>query len=105
MKYTEKIIVTKLSAMGIEPQTIDDIAPPEAYDDYLDDLYDEAGAPFGLNGSNVLRSTDPIAYRCGLNDWQDMAASDSGEWRELDTDAWYLVDDIDRATDELDSEA
>ena len=48
----------------------------EMYDNFLDEIYEEAGSPFNLSGSRVLSETDPIAYRCGLSDYMDSLASD-----------------------------
>lgn len=42
------------------------------YDEMLDELYptmDIAGIEF--EPSRVLKELDPIAYRCGFNDWLD----------------------------------
>lgn len=43
------------------------------FDEYLDDVYgvfEVSGIVF--SASQVLKALDPIAYRCYLNDYQDM---------------------------------
>jgi len=43
------------------------------YDDFLDEVYGDveiAGLTYAT--SEVLKATDPIAYRCGFLDWLDM---------------------------------
>lgn len=51
----------------------------EALDAYNDDL--DAWGPVSVAGldfapSRVLRKVDPIAYRCGFNDWLDAEGVD-----------------------------
>ena len=44
----------------------------ELYDQMLDDCYEPvkiAGCEYGV--STALKNVDPIAYRCGFNDWLD----------------------------------
>jgi hypothetical protein len=104
MKYSNDQIASKLEEMGIAPRELEDIADSDMYDQYLDEIYDSYGAPFGLNGSRVLQETDPIQYRVGYNDWADFFLSD-GEYVELFADEYFLQSDIDSAIEALDSEA
>jgi hypothetical protein len=104
MKYSNEQIANKLEELGIAPRELEDIADTDMYDEYLDEIYDSYGAPFGLNGSRVLQETDPIQYRVGYNDWADMFLSD-GEYVELFADEWFTQNDIDTAIAELDSQA
>lgn len=104
MKYSNDQIANKLDDMGIEPVALEDIADSDMYDEYLDEIYDSYGAPFGLNGSRVLQETDPIQYRVRYNDWSDMFLSD-GEYVELFADEYFLQSDIDSAIEALDDEA
>ena len=70
----------------------------DMYDEMLDECYDmsEVGGPFShLLASRVLEQCDPIAYRCGFNDWLD------GEnFFEVD-DEYYHSTDLERVKDEL----
>jgi hypothetical protein len=44
----------------------------KGYEDFLDDIYGEVEiAGLKYSTSNALRLVDPIAYRCGVNDWTD----------------------------------
>lgn len=104
MKYSNDQIASKLKDMGIKPKDLDDIADSDMYDEYLNEIYDSYGAPFGLNGSRVLQETDPIAYRVGYNDWVDTFLSD-GDYVELFVDEYFLQSDIESAIDALDDEA
>jgi len=48
-----------------------------AYDDMLDDVYGSVWiAGMTYNTSRVLSECDPIAYRCGFNDYLDMIDED-----------------------------
>jgi len=43
------------------------------YDDFLDEVYGDVEiAGLTCATSEVLKATDPIAYRCGFLDWLDM---------------------------------
>ena len=55
-----------------------------AYDDMLDECYslESVGGPFAhMLASRVLEEVDPIAYRCGQNDYED---SQRDDWEEID---------------------
>ncbi len=43
----------------------------QMYDDFLDEIYGEINVGVTLSASKVLSECDPIAYRCGFNDWLD----------------------------------
>ena len=49
----------------------------DMYDDMLDECYPEVViGNMRYSPARVLKDTDPIAYRCGLNDWLDAEMSD-----------------------------
>jgi len=48
----------------------------EMYEDSLDESYGEINVGVTFNASRVLRELDPIAYRCGFNDYMDMLFQD-----------------------------
>jgi len=56
----------------------------EAYDETLDEVH---GEPMGYLASRILKTVDPIAYRCGFHDWLDGEGVDSdaleGAWAAL----------------------
>lgn len=57
-----------------------------AFDAMLDDCYtfETVGGPFaGLSPSRVLRECDPVAYRCGVNDY-----ADGEEWTEINGETY-----------------
>lgn len=47
------------------------------YDEFLNEVYGEVTLGIGLtySASRVLKEVDPIAYRCGFNDWLAMECS------------------------------
>lgn len=68
------------------------------YDDFLDECYSMSGVggPFTyMLASKILSECDPVAYRCGFNDWLD------GEsLYEVDGE-YYHGPDLERIKDEL----
>lgn len=48
----------------------------EAFDDYLDTLEVVTLGTLPYPASRVLLAVDPIAYRCGFNDWCDAEGID-----------------------------
>ncbi len=49
----------------------------EAYDDFLDEVYGDVRiGGLEYSHSNALKNVDPIAYRCGFNDWTDAEGID-----------------------------
>lgn len=62
----------------------------EVFDQMLDEVYDfsEVGGPFEyMQASRVLAGVDPIAYRCGCNDYID-----SLETYEIEGETYYICD-------------
>jgi hypothetical protein len=62
----------------------------EVFDQMLDEIYDfkAVGGPFAdMLPSRVLREIDPIAYRCGINDYID-----SLDTYEIEGDTYYIHD-------------
>lgn len=67
------------------------------YDEMLDDCYsfEKVGGIFAnMSPSRVLRECDPVAYRCGMNDWLD-----SEQYVEIDSD-YYDQRDAEKAKDD-----
>lgn len=78
----------------------------EAFNDMLDEIYsfEKVGGPFAnMSPSRVLLEVDPVAHRCGVNDYADGEA-----WVEVDGET-YAQDDAEKAKqeflDELETEA
>lgn len=62
---------------AIEERVADELQPMDMeaqYREMLDDCYsfDSVGGPFAhMSPSRVLEEVDPVAFRCGFNDWID----------------------------------
>ena len=48
----------------------------EMYIDMIDGIYGEINVGVTFNASRVLRELDPIAFRCGFNDYMDSLFED-----------------------------
>jgi len=49
----------------------------ERYDDFLDEVYPECKiGGYDYQTSRALKEVDPVAYRCGFNDWLDAECQD-----------------------------
>ena len=49
----------------------------ERYDDMLDEVFEDCPiAGLEYSTSRALKQVDPIAYRCGFNDWLDSEVQD-----------------------------
>ena len=83
-----------------------------AFDSMLDDCYtfQKVGGPFShMSPSRVLRDCDPVAYRCGVNDY-----ADGEEWTEINGETYEteaaekarteFVGELETEADELDEE-
>lgn len=73
------------------------------YDDELDEThqdYEIMGLSF--SASRVLRECDPIAYKCGLNDFADSELREAN--RQLETRGEYSVGGKTFAVEEIDEE-
>ena len=88
-----------------------------AFDSMLDDCYtfEKVGGPFShMSPSRVLRDCDPVAYRCGVNDY-----ADGDEWTEISGETYETeaaekartefigeleteADELEREVDEID---
>lgn len=69
------------------------------FDDMLDECYsfDKVGGPFEhMSPSRVLKEVDPVAYRCGVNDY--FGTDDN--YYEIDGD-YYPIREVDNAKDEF----
>lgn len=73
----------------------------------LEDMYEEMideSTPmitiWGMNydASRVLKECDPIAYRCGFNDWLDAEVSDGNIDYNDERDEYYKVYDYQAVT-------
>ena len=62
------------------------------YDDMLDECYPEL---FNMLPSRILSECDPIAYRCGLNDYVDsLEISDDKDYQLLEEELSELENEL-----------
>ena len=66
----------------------------QEYRDMIDDFNEVKIMGMSYCASRVLEELDPIAYRCGFNDWLD-----SEEWEEFEDD-YMKRDYIEKVTEE-----
>lgn len=88
---TETVIDRLENHIASECKAVDREA---AFDDMLDECYsfDSVGGPFScMSPSRVLRECDPVAHRCGVNDY-----ADGMDWTEVGNET-YQNDDLDKA--------
>lgn len=74
------------------------IDPEARFNDMLDECYsfESVGGPFAhMSPSRVLKECDPVAYRCGVNDY-----ADGEEWVEVG-DSYYDQGDVEKIKDAL----
>lgn len=72
----------------------------ERFDEFLDDVYgvvEVAGLSYCT--SDLLKSTDPIAYRCAFNDWLDAEISE-GNIKEIEG-LYYPVQEWEQIVEEF----
>lgn len=82
-----------------KPEPISDSEMESRFDDMLDEVYGEVNICGCIYlASRVLAKIDPIAYRCGLNDWTDAENENTlyyngedGEWYDLAEWTEYLA--------------
>jgi hypothetical protein len=70
----------------------------ERFNQMLDECYsfDSVGGPFSsMSPSEVLKECDPVAYRCGVNDW-----ADGEDWIEIEGES-YESYDVEKAREEF----
>ena len=84
-------------------------ASEEEFNDFLDDCYESvtiAGMEF--YASDVLKSCDPVAYRCAKLDHEsNYDVEDCAEWQELDRellDLRYKLEDLESDLEALQDE-
>lgn len=58
----------------------------ERYDDFLNEIHPTVQiGELSYDPSRVLKEVDPVAYRCGLNDWMDSEDLEIGTQEEVDS--------------------
>lgn len=101
-KDIEKKLIERVEA------ELDEIDMDERYRDMLDECYsfDSVGGPFeSMQPSRVLEEVDPIAFRCGFNDWFDGEVRGRNGLIELDNGKVYDEREVDAIREELEAEA
>lgn len=52
----------------------------EKFDEWLDDIYEPVTIGYGTYYySDILYNCDPVAYRCGVADWESELESEDAE--------------------------
>ena len=79
---------------------------PDDYEDQFDDMLDEAGTVdacgYSFYPSRILKELDPVAYRCGMNDFVDsLDVEDSDEYKALQDEIDQLQSDIEDLENEI----
>jgi len=83
----------------IDSFEIDSDTVIDQYDQMLDDLYGEF---MGYLPSDILKSVDPIAYRCGLVDYVDsLDISEDPNYQELIEELEDLESDLENAENQV----
>ena len=81
---------------------------PDDYEDQFDESLDESIPEIEIgcltySPSHVLKNVDPVAYRCGLNDFVDQFdVTETDEYKELQEQIDSLADAISDLESELD---
>lgn len=96
-----EIITEQIDNFELDPDKYE-----EAYCDTLDECYDKFMDRY--NASRVLKEIDPIAYRCGLNDYIDgLELEDDEEYTDLlekKEDLENELEDLEIDLEELENE-
>jgi hypothetical protein len=79
------------------------------YVDMLDECYsfNSVGGPFAhMSPARVLKEVDPVAYRCGFNDWEDSELRDSRDIEEYPEGSGevYNKTELDKLREEVSDE-
>lgn len=80
---------------------------PDDFSDQFDECLDEAGsiavAGCTFYPSQILKACDPVAYRCGLNDFADsyFDKEETDEYRSLQEEIDQLESDIEDLESEI----
>ena len=80
---------------------------PDDYEDQFDESLDESIPEIEVgcltySPSRVLKNVDPVAYRCGLNDFIDsLDVEDSDEYKALQEEIDQLQSDIEDLENEI----
>lgn len=96
MNTIEKEIITRLESHIVSECTVVD--REERFNNMLDDCYsfESIGGPFAnMSPSRVLLEVDPVAHRCGVNDW-----ADGKSFVEVNGDC-YEQDEAEKAKEEF----
>ena len=80
---------------------------PDDYEDQFDEYLDESIPEIEIvcltySPSRVLKNVDPVAYRCGLNDFvNSLDVEDSDEYKALQEEIDQLQSDIEDLENEI----
>lgn len=108
-----KLSALRLQVSDLESQQEQIELDPDDYEDQFDEFLDESTPEIEIgcltySPSHVLKKVDPIAYRCGLNDFVDsLDVEDSDEYKELQEEIDQLqsdIEDLESEIEDLESE-
>ena len=92
----------------VSARVADELTPIDMearFNDMLDECYsfDAVGGPFAnMSPSRVLLEVDPIAHRCGVNDYADSISRDR-DITEIDGE-YYDTEEVQAIRDEVEAE-
>ena len=76
-----------------------------AYVEFLDECHGEVTIGYlSWPASKILKEMDPIAFRCGLNDWLDSVLSEYPERFESYTELQEELEELENELSDLESE-
>ena len=97
MKTVEERMIERIKSSEIKEADLE-----TAFEDMLDDCYSfkNVGGPFAcMSPSIVLRECDPVAFRCGVNDYAD----GDDRWEEFNGEM-YDKDELNELREECQDE-
>lgn len=105
LKNQIEVLEKEISEKEEEIQSFDvsEYVSEESYDEMLDECYGEIEiCGMAYMASDALKSIDPIAYRCGFNDYSDTIEPDSiAEYNDLVEEKEALEYELTDLEDEL----
>ena len=108
-----KLYSLRLQVYNLESQQSKIELDPDDYEDQFDESLDDSIPEIEIgcltySPSHVLKNVDPVAYRCGLNDFvNSLDVEDSDEYKVLQEEIDQLqsdIEDLENDIEDLESE-
>lgn len=102
-----KLYALRLQVSDLESQQDQIELDPDDFADQFDDMLDESGTVeaggYSFYPSRILKELDPVAYRCGLNDYadSDFDVTENDEYKALQEEIDQLQSDIEDLESEI----